>query len=593
MRLIPSKRIMRIAVAVLISPHLGFPAFAGGQTGDPGAPEAGGGGPGGGPSLTPPAGAGGAPLPLGGAPGAPGGAGGVPPGTPGFPPPAGGGQPQGQEGEDRCYSKLVKECEHYERGALQGLGGGLAAANQGGLQSRAAGQEQALGTTVAQLQAARAECKKRKDRCEEECKNVQPEEKRKKETEYCLAFLAWVIDSKLKGQQDYYSSVANKTGEVANKAQGQGQGQGEGMSPLAAGLIGAALGAGMALLASKLMGGDDDDKDENKDTTTSTDGSTTGGGASYDCSTDSENKAYKLEGCNEHLVDACIKKINDKTYGADTKCTNFTARYCGSTGSTTTTDTTKDDLGDGLSTASTAGTEGAVGEGLGTDYCQLAFGWGYCYDSSAKMKKTYEMCPSCLRLKKNKSLVCEDDPSACLAQNSPAQIEKAEETCPGDPAFSDPTYAAGGGAQVPKEANQGGSLPAVILPQSQSEGHGTGSTSVSASTSASGAGSPGSKRLAARATGASEGAAREGLNAGASRGASSSGSSSSVSLSYASVNGERGTASVSGTGGGGEYGPASTGPAADVQGRFGPSVFALGTEVIRKRCEAGKFLNCP
>ena len=40
-------------------------------------------------------------------------------------------------------------------------------------------------------------------------------------------------------------------------------------------------------------------------------------------------------------------------------------------------------------------------------------------------------------------------------------------------------------------------------------------------------------------------------------------------------------------------GGASRGPASDVQGKYGPSLFAMGTQVIAEHCKAGKFLNCP
>jgi hypothetical protein len=36
----------------------------------------------------------------------------------------------------------------------------------------------------------------------------------------------------------------------------------------------------------------------------------------------------------------------------------------------------------------------------------------------------------------------------------------------------------------------------------------------------------------------------------------------------------------------------STGPASDVQGQFGPSVFAMGSQLLRQHCQTGK-LNCP
>lgn len=37
----------------------------------------------------------------------------------------------------------------------------------------------------------------------------------------------------------------------------------------------------------------------------------------------------------------------------------------------------------------------------------------------------------------------------------------------------------------------------------------------------------------------------------------------------------------------------SSGPASDVQSQSGPSVFSVGSQTLRNRCQAGKLLNCP
>jgi hypothetical protein len=41
--------------------------------------------------------------------------------------------------------------------------------------------------------------------------------------------------------------------------------------------------------------------------------------------------------------------------------------------------------------------------------------------------------------------------------------------------------------------------------------------------------------------------------------------------------------------------PASvaSGPATDVEGQYGPSLFTTSSQVIRRRCQAGRLNNCP
>ncbi len=101
---------------------------------------------------------------------------------------------------------------------------------------------------------------------------------------------------------------------------------------------------------------------------------------------------------------------------------------------------------------------GGVGEGVGTAYCKGVTGWNFCKTPGR------ESCPSCLQIQRNQSPACAQNPALCLAQNSAGEIEKAKLSCPTDPAFADPSFAAGAGAQAPAVLPAAGGVPAVVLP---------------------------------------------------------------------------------------------------------------------------------
>jgi hypothetical protein len=219
---------------------------------------------------------------------------------------------------------------------------------------------------------------------------------------------------------------------------------------------------------------------------------------------------------------------------------------------------------------------GQPGEGIGTQFCQNNIAYNFCKGAGRAD------CPSCLRLQQNASAICAQNPSACLASNSAAQMQQAAQTCPTDPAFANPAWASGTtvptttGATTPVGA--GG--PAVILMQSVN-----GNTVSSAGGSASG-GNSGALNGAVPAS--AGGALQEGHAAGfaGNNGGGASGGSTFV---PASAGGSRELAS----GSGGNYRPSSLGgPSSEVQAQYSQSLFVTSSQVIRNRCNTGR-LNCP
>lgn len=311
-------------------------------------------------------------------------------------------------------------------------------------------------------------------------------------------------------------------------------------------IMGAGIGGLMGYMMAKKMNEDKEKAEEaNKPPP---DGALLPNGQ-IDCS---KSDAYMYGECNAWLEANCSGSTTPQ-------CKAFENRYCSTDGK--------------LGKAS----DGFVGEGIGTPFCKNSVAVQFCKGQNRTM------CPSCLGLARNNSAACQQDPSLCLAQNSPEQINEAKKSCPTDPAFADPNYTAGGGSQVPDQVNNG-SLPAVVLPQSVAAkaANGMAPASVGGGSSGSSLGSAGSQT----AKGASEGAIREGAPSGVVEGSSGS-----AYVAGAAASGvARDVASTKGV----NYRTASAeGRPSDVEGPFGPSLFKTSSDVIKSRCDAGKFNNCP
>lgn len=254
-----------------------------------------------------------------------------------------------------------------------------------------------------------------------------------------------------------------------------------------------------------------------------------------DCSKDD---ASEFQGCNGVLETMCMKTMDDP------RCQKFAARYCG--GGETNALPRVDKIPPVFisSSSSAAATPGVPGEGMGSPFCRASMAHNYCKAGGRTS------CPSCIQIERQKLTVCQETPALCLAQNSPADIAKAKLTCPTDPLFSDPAYLAGlnpGGS-----GTGSGGLPVVVLPGETPVGTTTGT-----STTGNGSGAPAVVLPSSVAT-----------------------STGSTGYAPSSATTTREVASVSG------------GPASDIAGQFGPSLFTVGTNTIRSRCASGKFNNC-
>jgi len=360
--------------------------------------------------------------------------------------------------------------------------------------------------------------------------------------------------------------------QKTQSASGAGGGGGDAMMGA---LMGAALGAGMAMLMNKKK---EDDKPPQQ---IPHNGALQANGT-IDCS---KPDAFMFRDCNSFMENRCKNILDDPT------CQQFSNRFCGggaAAGGNATLlaqPATPPGVVFGVDPSTLMGQQG---EGVGSQYCKGVMAWNYCKTSGR------ELCPSCLAIAKNQSPACAQNPALCMAQNSASEIEKAKQTCPTDPAFADPAFA-GGGAGGPPAVAGGGGMPALVLPQSVGAPEGGGAASAhSASNSSSGsAGAGGSMNgqgaasAAAEAGGSGDGqAAREGDANGASAGSQGGSAGGGVALNY-------GTQSAAGGRELAQAGGGNRGPASDVESQYGPSLFNTSTQVIRRRCQAGKLNNCP
>jgi hypothetical protein len=238
------------------------------------------------------------------------------------------------------------------------------------------------------------------------------------------------------------------------------------MTMLGAGALGTYLGM-------KLSGNDDDkDKDDDADTKHALLPN-----GNVDCSVAEES--YKYAGCIPNMINQCqtISMNPALAAGVDKdvakSCTDFQAAYC---------NTTTFQAGN----VETVQVEGnpmpipvpmlGVGEGRSSDFCKTTAATNFCKTPGM------DQCPSCLNLAAKQSPACAADQTLCMAQNSPAQLAKALNACPGaDPMKTDPAVIAMLN-MVPTTNNQfsgvagsggGASEPTVVLPQSVGTGKAT------------------------------------------------------------------------------------------------------------------------
>lgn len=490
-----------------------------------------------------------------------------------------------------CYQPVTKPCDEAGLSAAASVNNGAnIVANNGeqNISNQAANVGSVTGAGAANFASAAAICEEQKKKCEKSCTQITDQNQRKKKQQACVAYLAGKINeynTNAAGFQDQ-SRQAHETSKAAGSDSGSNSNPGSnsgGMGGMGPALMGALAGGLLGYMLGKKQGEKDKDRDlEIIDAT----GALQPNGT-IDCS---KPDAYQYSDCNAYLAQVCKNKMNSNTYANDANCQNFAGRYCGGAAAATTPPAgSQVDLGDGGVSTMTAMTPpiGPTGEGLTADpgFCQAVLAHNYCKTSGR------DQCPSCLQIQKNQSPACAADPTLCMAQNSPEQINQAKTSCPTDPIFSNPAYTQGGSA-VATKLDPGGNLPVVQLPSTGSSAD--PNTTGTQTTVANGSGvSTFSMQSAKGSAGgnAADGAAREGVATGPGSQASYGGSGSGVSAASGvrpwGANG-RDVAAVTG----GSAGP-NGGPAPDVQGQFGPSLFATGTQVLKQRCQAGKLNNCP
>jgi hypothetical protein len=364
-------------------------------------------------------------------------------------------------------SKNAKLCEEAAAAASSNQ---IADANKGMNQDAAHLQGQNTGQMILSADGV-DKCKKAvegADGCAAKCEGLSSASKKK-----CDRFASYKSEMEAGVADNTTTNQGTQATQDATGGQPQSTGGGGDMMGM---LMGAAMGGMLGYMLGKKMN-EDKDKDKGDD-----DDALLPNGQ-IDCS---KKNAYEYRDCTAWLEQNCINDLDSQ------KCQKFSNIYCAATSSSP------------AQTGDAPPME--AGSGLGSPFCKKVNAHNYCKAQGR------QSCPSCLGLARSNSPACLQDPSLCLAQNSPEQINAAKQTCPTDPAFADPAYANGGGSQVPP-AVAGGGLPAVVLPQSVSgsaQTSGASSASTSSGTSYSTSSSSGSA--------ASEGAVREGQTAGAGSG---------------------------------------------------------------------------
>jgi hypothetical protein len=319
-------------------------------------------------------------------------------------------------------------------------------------------------------------------------------------------------------------------------------------------MMGMLAGAAMGALAAMAM-----QKKNKKDQPLPVDPNAAWNGVQLDCS---KMDAFMYQACNAQMETKCAPQMDEAT------CLQFEARYCSGQGTGAVAPPVAAAMPPQVDPATGAiigmPAMGQPGEGIGTQFCQNNIAYNFCKGAGRAD------CPSCLRLQQNASAICAQNPSACLASNSTAQMQKAAQTCPTDPAFANPAWAAGATAPAVTGGTTtvGAGGPAVILMQSANGGAQTANSTSGPATN----GNYGQD--------AASGALQEGHPA---HFAGSNGA-----FVPAGQGGSRELAS-SGT----NYRPSSPGaPSSEVQAQYSQSLFVTSSQVIRNRCNTGR-LNCP
>lgn len=477
-------------------------------------------------------------------------------------PGGGAGSADPAKGAPKCAKILYQDCEKEVKKAEAATQVGVAAAGAANKDGKNRDGVQTAGSTytasAAQLKEAGQQCANIKKQCQTFC-NKKGEENDRVTCEKHFDDRAAQL---MKSGEDLGQSGAGYSGQAEARGAAPGDSAKPQSTPASGGGGGGGMGAGMmgamAGMAAGMMMAQMMNKDQEQQQQQQNMGAIQSDG-SVNCSAPD---AVNFSACNPYFSQSCTAAIAAGAFSTSAGCQTFAARYCSAPNASAAQ----------IAQAAQSGLPvvGATGEGLSENpaFCQKVLASNFCAQPGRGG------CPSCQSLSAQLGSACTTNPTLCLAQSSTTTLETARLTCPTDPMFANPAYAMGGAATVVT----GGSGLATSVPV-------TGGTIVG--------GAPVVLPQSASASGAAtrEGVTRSAASTGMS--AQSVGAGSGGTQSVRAGGGDR--VATAGGGAAVAYNGASAvntaGPAPDVQGQFGPSLFSTSSQAIRSRCESGR-LNC-
>ncbi len=502
-----------------------------------------------------------------------------------------------------CASVLIKDCTNAI--TVAGLNGNDTPEAHGIL---GADKDLMTATSVSQgrYNAAKSLCEDRAKYCEQQCKATNPSdpktvEEAKTFSNECKQAIASLV-AKVKDEDKFLSSLGSTLGDAASSI----------FSSNTAKLLGIGGAAGLAGYMMGKSAGKAQQKKEDLDAQRALLNKQYGAlhpDGSINCAM---SDAYQFSDCDQYNMGACANVTANASPSVPVtalptlagslplagpalsavpmgvNCNAFSERFC----STTVTPNVA------FSNQMVANgpifqvNKGGTGAGLGSNYCTNIQAAGYC--SNNVYAAVRAQCPSCRQLSTMQSAQCAADPSKCLVNYGSTQIAQARATCPDDPVFSNPNspFAQNpvatpipttlpGTPSVGVTPSLGTTTPPTVVGALNTPTKTVASTSIPTIV----------KNTPAKALNAS-GESPEGVREGA--------------LSTAQVATAAATAKATGASSGRSAGASTSipgfvtastssgrGPASDVQGEYGPSLFSSSTQVYQQHCQAQKLNNCP
>ncbi len=213
------------------------------------------------------------------------------------------------------------------------------------------------------------------------------------------------------------------------------------------GVLGALAGGALGYLGANFLKGDDSKKDETSPILPN---------GRVDCS---HKDGYRFGDCESYFTKMCQATVLQGSSMAQSEttasgCASFEKMYC-TMGDTEAVELTYELPNSARMNYVMLGS----GAGVGEKFCQVTAAARFCQSQGEGSD-----CPSCLMLSSMSSATCQENPSACLAENSQAQLfaARSKPACMSDPMFSDPAF-----ANLLNESSEEFSegVPVTILPQ--------------------------------------------------------------------------------------------------------------------------------